>query len=221
MPFLKAYGERHLERKVLRYEIKKILTEAILNGDIGPGDRIIETRIAKDLQVSQAPVREAIRELEQMGLVETQPYKGAFVKVIKEKELFETCKLRMLIESFAAEIVAEKVNSHILDKLAELIERMKQFAETNRRSEFLEVDISFHELIVKFTDNSLLHKIWSMVNMAQLPYAAFSGTEMSFSLIIKQHESIYGAFVEKNPQLAANAVKEHIEELGKKITRNF
>ncbi|MFZ7102667.1 MAG: GntR family transcriptional regulator [Peptococcaceae bacterium] len=218
---MKVNGDKPLERKVLRYEIKKILTEAILNGDIGPGERIIETRIAKDLQVSQAPVREAIRELEHMGLVETQPYKGAFVKIIKKEEVFEAYKLRILIESYAAEIVGGKINPDLLAEFATLISRMKQYGADNNRTEFIELDISFHELIIKSTESTLLYRIWSIINMAHLPYLTFTKSTMSFSSLVLQHERIYEAFKECNPEKAAKAVKDHIEELGEKITDHF
>ena len=140
---MRSNSKQPLERKVLRYEIKKILTEAILNGEMAPGERIVETKIAKELQVSQAPVREAIRELEQMGLVETQPYRGAFVKEINNDELLEGFKLRGLIEGYAAQILTTKINESLLEEFTSLIEKMRESAGENNRSLFIETDVAF------------------------------------------------------------------------------
>ncbi|MGI6227039.1 MAG: GntR family transcriptional regulator [Peptococcales bacterium] len=206
-----------LERKVLRYEIKKILTEAILNGEIAPGERIVETRIAKDLQVSQAPVREAICELEQMGLVETQPYRGAFVKAINLEEIVESYKLRSVIEGYAAEVIAEKVNDDIIAQFNILLNEMKKGAEENNRSLFIEMDIAFHELIIKSTGSNLLYRVWSLVNMAYLPYLTFTKSTMSFEDLVQRHEKILEALINKDVQGSRQAVQNHIEELGQKV----
>lgn len=218
---MKVNGERSIERKVLRYEIKKILTDAILNREILPGERIIETRIARELNVSQAPVREAIRELEQMGLVETEPYRGASVKKINNREIVDSYKLRSFLEGYAAEIIAEKINDETIEQFSALLNEMKKSAQENNRSRFIEMDIAFHELLIKSTDSNILHRVWSLVNMAHLPYLTFVKSTMGFDDLVQRHEIILSALVNRDPKGSREAVQNHIEELGQKLIINI
>lgn len=192
--YLLDNGERPVARKVLRYEIKQIITDAILNGELNPGDRIVETRIARELQVSQAPVREAIRELEQIGLVETKPYKGAFVNNICKNEVFEAYKLRSLIEGHAAREVANKIDGQILAEFEKLIEKMKESASNQERTAFIENDVAFHELIIKSTGSNLVYRVWSMIKMAHLPYLTLAKSSVSLHELVQEHRNINRCF---------------------------
>jgi DNA-binding GntR family transcriptional regulator len=221
VPFLKTSKKKPLERKVLRHEIKKIIADAIVNGDLAPGDRIIETKIARELEVSQAPVREAIRELEQMGLVETQPYKGSFVRLIRGQEFSEAYKLRSLLEGYAARITAENINEDLLKKFKKLVEEMYRCAEEEERFEFIESDVAFHELIIKSTESDLFFRVWSLVNMIYLPFLTFVKSTMSLGELVLQHERILDAFVKKDPEAACKAVQMHIEGLGEIFTHKL
>jgi len=87
------HGEFH--RKVFREEIRNAIKEAIFTGQLEPGSRIIETFWAKELGVSQAPVREAIRDLEAVGLVETVPFKGSRVSTMSEKQISDNYSVRI------------------------------------------------------------------------------------------------------------------------------
>ena len=176
---------------------------------------------SKELNVSQAPVREAIRELEQMGLVETQPHRGAFVKIIEKKEVIEAYKLRCLLEGYAAQIVAREKSNEVIDAFAQLIEKMKKSAEEGNRTKFIEMDIAFHELIIKSTGSSLLHRVWSLINMAHLPYLTFVKSTMTFEALIHQHEKILTAFSNKDTEGSKIAVQNHIEELASKLIENI
>ena len=86
-------------RKVFREEVRNAIREAIFAGQLKPGDRIIETFWAKELDVSQGPVREAIRDLEAVGLVETIPFKGSRVRSMTEKDIRDNYSVRICLES--------------------------------------------------------------------------------------------------------------------------
>ena len=92
-----------LKRSMLRDQVKKILCDAILKGELKPGERVVETRIARELSVSQAPVREAILELEQMGLIKIRPYQGAYVSKPSLKDYQEAYTLRAILECEAVQ----------------------------------------------------------------------------------------------------------------------
>ena len=87
------------KRPLYREEIKEALMQAITSGDLAPGDRIVESRWARDLGVSQSPIREAIRELEMIGLVENIPYKGTIVRKLTRKDIIDTYEVRIALET--------------------------------------------------------------------------------------------------------------------------
>ena len=89
-------------RTVLREQVKELLLERILAGDYRPGDRLVETRIAQELGMSQAPVREALRDLEVLRFVESEPFRGARVRAISGEELAEIYPVRAAVEELAA-----------------------------------------------------------------------------------------------------------------------
>ena len=88
-------------RRVLREEIKEYLIDAIFSGDLHAGDRIVETAIARQLNVSQGPVREALRDLEMLGLVVSSPFRGTQVREISYQDLAEIYPIRAALEGLA------------------------------------------------------------------------------------------------------------------------
>ena len=83
------------------------------------------------------------------------------------------------------------------------------------------MDIAFHELIIKSTGSSLLHRVWSLINMAHLPYLTFVKSTMTFEALIHQHEKILTAFSNKDTEGSKIAVQNHIEELASKLIENI
>ena len=86
-----------IKKKKLKDEVRISIQNAIINGELKPGDRIVETRLATDMGVSQAPVREALKELEHVGLIENRPYQGTYVKQLTTKELRDAYDARIIL----------------------------------------------------------------------------------------------------------------------------
>src|ERR687898_901118 len=99
---------RPLARTVLREQVKELLLERILSGQYQPGERLVETRIAQELGVSQAPVREALRDLEQLGCIVHEPFRGCSVRAFSANELLEAFPVRAALEALAARLAAER-----------------------------------------------------------------------------------------------------------------
>jgi len=95
-----------ISRTVLREQVKDVLLQRIVSGELEPGDRLVETRIAQELGTSQAPVREALRDLELLRLVESEPFRGSRVRGFGEKELVEVYPVRASLEELAARLAA-------------------------------------------------------------------------------------------------------------------
>src|ERR671939_1882452 len=98
-----------LVRSTLRDHIKDVIVERILDGFYGPGDRIVEIRVAEELGVSQAPVREALRELEMLRLVVSEPFRGARVRDVSPDEIAEAYPVRAALEELAARLAAQRL----------------------------------------------------------------------------------------------------------------
>ena len=137
-------------------QVREYILTKILNGEFEPGERLIEMKIAHQMQTSQAPVREAIRELEATGLLETLPNRGSRVRKVSNQELFDIYDVRAQLEGYAAEIVCEKKIS-ISNELTEAAERMIEAANSDElmlfssiidlSSPFIIFEISFPSII--------------------------------------------------------------------------
>ena len=95
-----------ISRTVLREQVKDVLLQRIVSGELQPGERLVETRIAQELGTSQAPVREALRDLELLRLVESEPFRGARVRSLGDEELVEIYPVRAVLEELAAKLAA-------------------------------------------------------------------------------------------------------------------
>src|SRR3984893_10219950 len=113
------------ERRLFREEIREQLIDDILSGRLPPGTRITETRLAQQFGVSQAPVREALRDLELFGFVVSSPFRGTQVRKISTADLLEMYPLRAAIEGVAAREAASRVDEATLKKLEKLIGAMR------------------------------------------------------------------------------------------------
>jgi DNA-binding GntR family transcriptional regulator len=137
-------------RVVLREQVKELILERILNGSYRPGERLVETRIAAELGTSQAPVREALRDLELLRFIESTPFRGA--REVSQEELLEIYPVRAAIEEVAAREAATRLDGNVGALAAEL-EAMHQAADANDLHTQVEHDVAFHRLIVEASGN--------------------------------------------------------------------
>src|SRR5437764_10457885 len=112
-------------RTSLREQVRDLLLDRIVAGEYPPGSRLVETRIAEELGVSQAPVREALRDLEQLSCVVHTPFRGCSVRELSAAELLEAYPVRGALEGLAARLAARRIDDEDLDRLADLIESMR------------------------------------------------------------------------------------------------
>src|SRR5213592_4518701 len=97
------------ERRALREDVREAIVNAILQGEFQPGDRIVETRVARQLGVSQSTVREALREIEQLGMIVSTPNRGVVVRPLTRTDVLEMYEMRALLEGHAARLTAQKL----------------------------------------------------------------------------------------------------------------
>ncbi|MFZ5634014.1 MAG: GntR family transcriptional regulator [Bacillota bacterium] len=210
-----------IRRRVLREDIRKYLQEAIFCGELKPGERVVETKIAKELGVSQGPVREAIRELELMGLIESTPFQGAFVKKLSRQDIRDAYKVRAYLEGMAAKEAAQKISADQVHYMEELVEQMKELARAGKMADFVELDIAFHRLILDIAGNKLLSKMWSLVHLGQWTFISTLISKRSLPELAQRHELILESLKKGDAKGAEERMQQHIQDLLEEVLQKF
>lgn len=155
---------KRIKPRVLRQEVLGALRSAILAGDIPAGTRLLEAEVAESMSVSRAPVREAVRHLEQEGLVEIFPHRGAVVVGLPESEIDAIYELRAVIEGRATAAAIGSIGEDEIGRLEALIDEMRTAIKAHEIEAIAEIDLRFHGLIVEWSGMTLLRHIWSSLD---------------------------------------------------------
>ncbi len=206
-----------VSRKSLRAEIRELIRNAIMKGLLKPGERIVESQIAKQMGVSQAPVREALRELEQEGLVITYPHRGASVREITKKDIYEIYSLRAVLERFAVELQVPEYRDEDFHQLETFIRNMITTAQKGDTEAFVEADFNFHAYICRCAGHELLYKTW--LGISPMNWTAFTASRQLHPTVelAERHIPVFDALRSRDPQVAGEAIWHHIWDLGEEI----
>ena len=202
------------ERRVLREEIRDRLMRDILEGRLAPGERIIETRVAQQFDVSQAPVREALRDLEMIGFVTSSPFRGAVVREMSPADLVQVYPIRAVLEGLAARDAATRLNERGLARLEKLIETMRKAAVRGDNAAQIEADFKFHLEVVEASGNWLLKQFWERMRLANTTLLTVARSRHSMIEIADRHLPVLNALRARDPDAAESAMRQHIEEPG-------
>ncbi|MDE2854401.1 MAG: GntR family transcriptional regulator [Chloroflexota bacterium] len=214
-------GRRSATRYVLREDIKEHLIDAILRGRYKPGDRLAEAKLAKEFGVSQSPIREALRDLEMMGFVESVPFSGSFVRDLSLKEMLDTYAVRAWMEAMAGRLATPNLTEELFARLEMLLERMMKQAQRDDSHEFAKADFAFHQTIVAAAGNSTLIRLYDMLQFAYWTYASTILTDYNLVYQARRHYKILDALNTGDPDLIAKTLQDHIEELIDRITAHY
>jgi DNA-binding GntR family transcriptional regulator len=206
--------QRTLNRKVLSDQIREFIADAILDGRFEPGERIIENAIANELGVSQAPVREAMRELVVMGFLESEPYKGTFVRKFTPEELNEVYTVRAALESLGARQAASRITERDATTLRDILEEMIAAAQAEDLHEMVRLNNLFHETIIQISGNKLLLQLWKSLEFGQWTILITSRSQLGLEYLARRHEALVEALLTRDSEVASEAMRQHIEELG-------
>jgi DNA-binding GntR family transcriptional regulator len=194
----------------LTAQVYEILKERILSRELPPGTRLKHIELATRFGVSSTPVREAIQQLENDGLVETFPYRGSVVKQLSAKDIRDIYDVRVALESLAVRLAASRLADEHLEELEKHVNNYERSFETGDRTLGLEADLAFHELLLTASGNPvLLSMANNLVNRIQL------FREVDWDQAIKRpslngHRLILEALREGNGDKAAKLMSEHI-----------
>lgn len=202
-----------LTRTSLRTQIKEILLARILNGEYKPGDRLVELQIAQEFGTSQAPVRESLRELEVLGFVTTEPYRGTRVREVTREELVEIYPVRAALEEVAARAAAR----HLVDNVEALEFELAAMQKEAENGDFLEAvrhDVAFHRLIVEASGNKVLKDVWQSLRIEARTLISMLASEIDLATLASIHRPVLDALAEGDGEKAGRLIREHVEYFG-------
>ncbi|MGI6110081.1 MAG: GntR family transcriptional regulator [Eubacteriaceae bacterium] len=198
--------------KPLREIVFDTIRNAIVRGDLKPGQRLMEVQLAQELGVSRTPVRESIRKLELEGLVKMVARKGAYVTPLTIDDLEEMMEIRRALEALAAELAAKNATDEQIEELKAANQEFEDALRANDEEKIIESDIRFHDVLYDSSGNKKLSQMTnSLREQMQRIRVEYVHKVTDKDPLIGQHESII-EFVEKGiPQAASETAAEHIE----------
>jgi DNA-binding GntR family transcriptional regulator len=183
--------------------------QAIIRGEIKPGDRLRETELAEQIGLSRTPIREAIRKLESDGIVEHQPRVGAMVKKLSQQEIVELYEMRIVIEGTAAQMAAQ----HISDaEIATLRAINDEIAQGGAPDQSAKLNRDFHSCILHAARNRyLVQSFQGLAHHFILLGATTIESETRLSEVVAQHQTIIAALRDRDPDAAMQSMRDHME----------
>ncbi|MFI0901350.1 GntR family transcriptional regulator [Streptomyces sp. NPDC020983] len=158
-----ATNKDRFRKTLISDQVYGLLRQSIVEGELGPNDRVVESEIARRLGVSQAPVREAVKQLAREGLLMHIPRRGHFVVEISSQDAEYARQVREPLERLAARLATENITEEQLEMLDHLVEHMHDAVATNDVSRFRDADIEFHTLISQSAGNPFLERMWEVI----------------------------------------------------------
>ena len=196
----------------LRDVVFKTLRQAILTGELKPGERLMEIHLANKLGVSRTPIREAIRQLELEGLVIMVPRKGAQVASITEKSLTDVLEVRLALEKLAVELACKRISYEQKEILKEKMLEFEQLAGTDDASLIARADVAFHDAIFESTGNMRLGQMVN--NLAEQMYRyrfEYIKDRSGHEKLVSEHRLIYDAIIRADIEEATKQISVHIK----------
>ena len=208
--------------KPLREIVLEALKDAIVNGKLKPGERLMEQQVAEELCVSRTPVREAIRKLEIEGFIIIVPRKGAYVSDVSLKDIAQVFEVRAAMEALAAGLAAQRISDEQLEMLEKKLTKTENIAGDSDLDSIIQFDTDFHEIIYDASRNDRLVQILNNLREQIQRYRTTSlASPGRFKDTIKEHRELLDAISTRDITLAQRVAKEHIENAEGTIMEAF
>ena len=204
----------------LRDVVYNTLREAILKGELKPGERLMELQLASKLGVSRTPIREAIRMLELEGLAVTIPRKGAEVAKMTVKDMEDVLEVREALDELAAKIACNKITEEQLQALSKVKDAFEESTKTTDIKQIAMYDEKLHDVIYESTGNvrlvNLLNNLREQIYRYRVKY--LKNVE-GYPRLIEEHETILKALQDRNQELVVEAMRDHVENQATAVTQ--
>lgn len=188
------------------------LRDAILDGRLGPGERIVEAELARQMGISRAPVREAARRLESAGLLLARPRHGFAVREFTARQVVDLYQVRITLELMACRLVCAEASAADLAALEPQVDAMVARAPTLSRAQRVALDIGFHQHLVALSGNACLQRLYlQLSHEVQLFLALTEDTYGDVRSLAETHRPIAQALARRDAQAACAAVQHHLD----------
>ncbi|MGH2369196.1 MAG: GntR family transcriptional regulator [Chloroflexota bacterium] len=225
-------------RRSLPDLVREAIEEQILVGALCEGDQIVEYRVARQMGISQTPVREALRTLERDGLVVTRPHRGTFVRRVTRREAAERYTLGMELEAFAARLALPQLTEADYCKLDTIIDEMAAAADTAQHellegggaasmtdtafARSVELNVAFHRYLVERAAHEQLLKAWLAVNPLNWRFVTYTRLVTPRPVeLAERHRTLLRAYRSGDQVLAASSIRQHIWEVMEQVLPNI
>lgn len=202
----------------LRDVVFNTLRQAILTGELKPGERLMEIHLANKLGVSRTPIREAIRKLELEGLVTMIPRRGAEVAQITEKSMNDVLEVRRSMDALCVELACERITEEALQELDSACDAFAEAVKTKDIRRIAQADVALHDIIVQATGNLRLVQLINNLSEQMYRYRFEYLKDISrHQSLIQEHRMIFEGIKARNKEEASSAAKLHIDNQEKAI----
>lgn len=198
--------------------VQQQLLNSILKGDLLPGQRVNESAIAAGLGVSRMPVREALRDLESAGMVESRKHSGVFVRKLSAQEASELYELRAMVESHVARKVAAQASAALLHSLETRLEQMDEAVANHNVAAYYEANLQFHWDIVSASQNREICDVYrGLVQKLHLVRLKNLSSDIGMTTSIGEHHKIVDAIRRGDPDACAELMTSHIGDAAERV----
>jgi DNA-binding GntR family transcriptional regulator len=202
-----------INHRMLSDQVSTLLVRELIFGRLQPGQRINEAELARQLGISRNPIREAIRRLEERGLLVAVPRKGTFVRTFLHSDIDEIFSFRIVVERFAMEQALPQMTDADIDRIAGFVDAMVAAANANDEIALVENDLAFHLEICRLSKNrQTLHAFTNIQAEVQMLITMAERQFESQMAAAVDHWPIVEALRTRNPQKAMDAIRDHIRD---------
>ncbi len=190
--------------------LRTLILQRIIDGQYPPGHRLKELQLAGEFNTSQAPVREALRELEATGVIESEPHRGSRVRTVSERELAEAYQVRAVLEQLAGELAAGQFSGRetLLQRQADKVRRAY---EKGNMQEYERHDLAFHRMIVAAAGNRVLLENWDALHFDIRTRLFLGHSKPSLQSTLDLHDELVKALIHGKRKLAGRLLRKHSE----------
>ncbi len=212
--------ETGIEYLPLRDVVFQTLRSRILTGELAPGERLMELRLADQLGVSRTPIREAIRKLELEGLVTMLPRRGAVVAQITEKGLRDVLEVRSALDALAVQLACQRISEQELSALLAAAGEFVRMTKTGDANRIARADVAFHDIIHQASHNEKLNFLVSNLSQQMYRYRLEYIKDASIhDRLVQEHAQICLAIQNRDEEGGVRAIRLHVQNQEKAIIR--
>lgn len=191
-------------------DLVSLIKQQIIDGTLNPGDRIVETKLAKELGISQTPVREAIRQLSGEGIITIVPNKGPIVRKIDSNDIFEIYSIRSFLEGFAIRLATQYATDDDINELAAFYQDMKTKLSDDSVKTLTAESLHIHRTIIRLSRHARLIKMYESISFQIALAGRILGVISTKQKEVAQHWELVDAMMKRDPEHAERVMRSHI-----------